>query len=112
MAIRIAKAVTAKVIEITNPGAPRYMPRSYRVIVPSKDLENQGRTFTAMPTPERVAELAGDMDATFRGLADIDAEDAAESARAAAGAAGEDGADDTAVDAATVEPQNPEQDDF
>ena len=69
-----------------------------------------------MPTPERVAELANDMDATFRGLDAIDAEDAAEAAkeaaRAAAGVPAENGADPDDDTAGGAEPVEPEHDDF
>ena len=63
---RIRKAITAGLIEITNPSAARSVRRSYRVLVSSQDVKANSGSYSAMPTPERVKELLSAFDAAPR----------------------------------------------
>ena len=63
---RIRKAITAGLIEITNPSAARSVRRSYRVLVSSQDVKANSGNYSAMPTPERVEELLSAFDAAPR----------------------------------------------
>ena len=63
---RIRKAITAGLIEVTNPSAARSVRRSYRVLVSSQDVKANSGNYTAMPTPERVEELLSVCDAAPR----------------------------------------------
>jgi hypothetical protein len=63
---RIRKAITAGLIEITNPTAARSVRRSYRVLVSSQDVKANSGNYSAMPTPERVVELLSAVDAAPR----------------------------------------------
>ena len=63
---RIRKAITAGLIEITNPSAARSVRRSYRVLVSSQDVKANSGNYNAMPTPERVEELLSAFDAAPR----------------------------------------------
>jgi hypothetical protein len=63
---RIRKAITAGLIEVTNPGAARSVRRSYRVLVSSQDVKANSGSYSAMPTPERVEELLSAFDAAPR----------------------------------------------
>ena len=63
---RLRKAITAGLIEITNPSAARSVRRSYRVLVSSQDVKANSGNYTAMPTPERVEELLSVCDAAPR----------------------------------------------
>ena len=61
---RIRKAITAGVIEITNPTAARSVRRSYRVLVSSQDVKANSGSYSAMPTPELVEELSSVLEAS------------------------------------------------
>ena len=63
---RLRKAITAGLIEITNPSAARSVRRSYRVLVSSQDVKANSGNYSAMPTPERVEELLSAFDAAPR----------------------------------------------
>ena len=62
----LGKAITAGLIEITNPSAARSVRRSYRVLVSSQDVKANSGNYTAMPTPKRVEELLSVCDAAPR----------------------------------------------
>jgi hypothetical protein len=65
---RIGKAVSAGLLEIDNPSAPRSVPRSYRVLVSSQDAQAQRGNCSAMPSPECVEGLLSVFDAVPRGF--------------------------------------------
>jgi hypothetical protein len=70
---RLDAAVSAGVIEVVNPTAPRTVAREYRIVTPSAVLLAQMAGSAAMPTPDLVAHYVEDPQAGERAIADHEA---------------------------------------